>query len=178
MPAHLTNGTGFGFMATPTAKANRACPSMQKHPGVRRIMGLKPTHSVPTPHGFSEDGRSNGPSGNELGRAVNRLLPTPTTQDAKNNGGPSQRERNTPPLNAVAGGSLNPAWVAWLMGWPVNWESLEPLATMDGMGDWSEEPNGVPRVAKGVPDRVNRLKALGNGQVPQCVAAAWRVLTQ
>ena len=29
------------------------------------------------------------------------LLPTPTTQDAKNNGGPSQTERNTPPLNMV-----------------------------------------------------------------------------
>jgi hypothetical protein len=30
------------------------------------------------------------------------LLPTPTTQDAKNNGSKSQMERNTPPLNAVA----------------------------------------------------------------------------
>jgi len=30
------------------------------------------------------------------------LLPTPTTQDAKNTGSPSQQERNTPPLNAVA----------------------------------------------------------------------------
>lgn len=30
------------------------------------------------------------------------MLPTPTTQDAANTGGPSQHERNTPPLNAVA----------------------------------------------------------------------------
>lgn len=31
------------------------------------------------------------------------LLPTPTTQDEANNGGPSQHERNTPPpLNALA----------------------------------------------------------------------------
>ncbi len=36
--------------------------------------------SWPTPHGFSQDGRSNGPSGNELGRAVNQSLwPTPTS---------------------------------------------------------------------------------------------------
>ena len=36
----------------------------------------------PTPHGFSPDGRSNGPSGNELGWAVNRsLFPTPTALD-------------------------------------------------------------------------------------------------
>ena len=33
------------------------------------------------------------------------LYPTPTAQDAKNNAGPSQTERNTPPLNAVAGGA-------------------------------------------------------------------------
>ena len=26
----------------------------------------------PTPHGFSKDGKSNGPSGNELGSAVNK----------------------------------------------------------------------------------------------------------
>jgi hypothetical protein len=40
----------------------------------------------PTPHGFSKDGRSNGTSGNELGRAVNqagRAFPTPTVAAAE-----------------------------------------------------------------------------------------------
>ena len=37
------------------------------------------------------------------------------------NGGPSQMKRNTPPLNAVAGGALNPVWVEWLMGYPIGW---------------------------------------------------------
>ena len=27
------------------------------------------------------------------------------------------------------GGSLNPTWVEWLMGWPVEWTDLKPLAT-------------------------------------------------
>lgn len=38
---------------------------------------------LPTLHGFSKDGKSNGPSGNELGRAVNQLerIPTPNTMD-------------------------------------------------------------------------------------------------
>jgi hypothetical protein len=36
-----------------------------------------------------------------LGIAV-KMLPTPTTQDANNNGGPSQWSRNTDPLNVVA----------------------------------------------------------------------------
>ena len=38
-----------------------------------------------------------------LGTAVaHGLVPTPTTQDAKNNASPSQQRRNTPPLNVVA----------------------------------------------------------------------------
>ncbi len=35
----------------------------------------------------------------------------------------------------------------------------------------------IPRVATGIKDGVNRLKALGNGQVPQCMATAWNILT-
>ena len=36
----------------------------------------------PTPHGFSQDGKDHGPSGNELGNAVNRSMwPTPTAHD-------------------------------------------------------------------------------------------------
>ena len=60
---------------------------------------------------------------------VVQLLPTPTCQDAKNNGSQSQKERNTPPLNAVVGGALNPTWVEWLMGWPLGWTDLKPLET-------------------------------------------------
>jgi DNA (cytosine-5)-methyltransferase 1 len=41
---------------------------------------------------------------------------------------------------------------------------------------WLVEPD-VGRVAHGVAARVDRLKAIGNGQVPQCAAAAWQYLT-
>ena len=41
---------------------------------------------------------------------------------------------------------------------------------------WSVEPN-VGRVADGVAARVDRLKAIGNGQVPLCAATAWRILS-
>lgn len=37
---------------------------------------------------------------------------------------------------------------------------------------WATEPD-VGRVANGVASRVDRLQALGNGQVPQCAAEAW-----
>ena len=47
-----------------------------------------------------------------------------------------------------------------------------------GRGDWWQfEPN-VGRVADGVAARVDRLKAIGNGQVPLCAAEAWRLLTR
>lgn len=36
----------------------------------------------------------------------------------------------------------------------------------DGFSDWMDEPIGVPRIAEGVKDRVNRLKCLGNAVVP------------
>lgn len=40
-----------------------------------------------------------------------------------------------------------------------------------------KQSNGpIPRVATGTKDRVNRLKALGNGQVPLCAATAFSTL--
>lgn len=41
---------------------------------------------------------------------------------------------------------------------------------------WATEPD-VGRVAHGVADRVDRLRAAGNGQIPGVAAAAWRILT-
>jgi DNA (cytosine-5)-methyltransferase 1 len=41
---------------------------------------------------------------------------------------------------------------------------------------WETEPN-VGRVADGLASRVDRLKAIGNGQVPLCAAEAWRILS-
>ena len=45
-----------------------------------------------------------------------------------------------------------------------------------GADYWTVEPD-VGRVANGVANRVDRLKAIGNGQVPAVVAAAWKLLT-
>jgi DNA (cytosine-5)-methyltransferase 1 len=49
---------------------------------------------------------------------------------------------------------------------------------------WQREPESVPRttqrnmggVVDGLASRVDRLKAIGNGQVPLCAATAWRIL--
>ncbi|QQN20133.1 DNA cytosine methyltransferase [Pseudomonas cannabina] len=45
----------------------------------------------------------------------------------------------------------------------------------DGLGRWPAEP-GMGRVANGVANRVDRIKALGNGQVPRVAAAAFNIL--
>ena len=107
----------------------------------------------------------------------NRIWATPTVQDASNNGGPSQHERNALPLNAQVGGALSPDWVEWLMGWPVGWTSLEPMTELGSWFDetwWNEEP--VPRITTNKTNRTKRLKAIGNGQVPACVVSAWLTL--
>ena len=49
--------------------------------------------------------------------------------------------------------------------------------TPSGTGWWAVEPR-VGRVANGVAARVDRLKAIGNGQVPLCAATVWRILSQ
>ena len=77
-------------------------------------------------------------------------------------------------------GALNPTWVEWLMGWPIGWTSMEPITDLDWR-DWETDPadeGEVPRVATGIKHRVGRLKAIGNGQVPQVAALAWQTLTQ
>jgi hypothetical protein len=45
----------------------------------------------------------------------------------------------------------------------------------DGPSWWQVEPR-LDRVAHGVAARMDRLKAIGNGQVPLCAATAWRIL--
>ena len=43
-------------------------------------------------------------------------------------------------------------------------------------GVWHSEWPGVPRVAVGISNRADRLKAIGNGQVPAAASLAWNTL--
>ena len=100
---------------------------------------------------------------------------TPQSRDYRigniNRWNDSNRTRN---LNDQIGGSLNPDWVEWLMGLPIGWSSIEPLNQehyarwLDLVNKkewWLQEPS-IPRLAKGMKGRINRLKTLGNGIVP------------
>lgn len=68
-------------------------------------------------------------SGDGLATAVLKCA-TPTARDWRS-GKASQatHDKNSRPLSEQIGGSLNPTWVEWLMGWPLGWTDLKPLAT-------------------------------------------------
>lgn len=114
------------------------------------------------------------------------MWPTPTSHLAKETGAPSEYNRNEPTITSRLfesaehrdGMALNPNWVSWLMGWPIGWADVKPLGDLDWR-DWSVDPadiGEVPRVTSVKENRANQLKALGNGQVPQCVVKAWELL--
>jgi len=66
-------------------------------------------------------------------------------------------------------------WREWELGFAQQ-EHNSGRGSSDGRRKWwSAEPN-VGRVAHGIPARVDRLKAIGNAQVPVCAATAWRIL--
>lgn len=85
---------------------------------------------APTPRPCTGD-RSSGMNRTKLCEWMDenggRMLPTPTAQDGKNNGGPSQAARNSLPLNTLVkqeGMKLSAAWVSRLMGYPDDWLSV------------------------------------------------------
>ena len=62
--------------------------------------------------------------------------------------------------------------------WEKNFENGENTKLWRTIAEhswWATEPN-LGRVANGVAARVDRLKAIGNGQVPLCAATAWNIL--
>jgi DNA (cytosine-5)-methyltransferase 1 len=55
---------------------------------------------------------------------------------------------------------------------------LKQLGQETNYRSWWEVEPALGRVVDGMADRVDRLKAIGNGQVPLCAATAWRILTE
>jgi DNA (cytosine-5)-methyltransferase 1 len=68
-------------------------------------------------------------------------------------------------------------WRDWELGFAQQKHDSGRGSTYGSRKWWSVEP-AVGRVVNGVAARVDRLKAIGNGQVPQCAATAWRILSE
>jgi hypothetical protein len=88
----------------------------------------------PTPRSFSamaaniteKTTRPEGFRGNLEEVVARTMWPTPTAHLAKETNAPSEATRNEPTISSLVGGSLNPTWVEWLMGFPERWTDLKP----------------------------------------------------
>lgn len=96
-----------------------------------RTNGRPPRSYLPTPTAndvrqrFNTSPGSDKPRPNLAAMAKYSLWLTPMATNWKN------RETcdHSRDLKKAIGGQLNPNWVEWLMGWPIGWTALEPLAT-------------------------------------------------
>lgn len=136
------------------------------------------------------DSKSSGSRNTATSKANHGVSPTDAI---RGDGGTGRSE--------PSGLSLHPDWVELLMGWPRGWtrsgsmDAAEMKAWLRGfqrgdlrfgdvpeygIGAWADGSweRGQARVGTQIPDRVARLRALGNGQVPACVVLAWSILLE
>ena len=99
----------------------------------------------PTPN--QRDWKDSGPSQGKrkspnLGTMVH--WPTPTTKGMCGGSGAWDQlnqittTEEAKMMGAGNGGTLNPTWVEWLMGWPLGWTDLKPLE-MDKFQAWQQQ---------------------------------------
>lgn len=123
-PSATSYGTNQGGSA---GRVGPVRPSLE-------MMARKDLWPTPTINGnYNKKGLSPA-SGDGLATAVKKW-PSPAARDYRT-GGDLKREGG-PSLQHEIGGALNPTWVAWLMGWPLGWESCEPLG-IDRFRQWLE----------------------------------------
>jgi len=142
------SATDSGLWPTPTVHGNHNQPGASKNAG----WGLSSAAKLwPTP--LASDGKRNGSPGDyhrkspSLGVMV-QLWPTPTASDSnkwsnqslidRKAKGQQVRLKTAVSPEGGKGGQLNPEWVEWLMGWPIGWTELKPLA-MARFREWEQQ---------------------------------------
>ena len=168
-PEHLTSVIGSGLWPTPTKLIQQEDPeSFLKRQekwrgtysnGIPLDLAVKivPSHAKPAGNFGANGAYAIGRSVDvqvpmtEMLSTVLRNWPTPNARDYKDHGANVdwQKVASKSKLAGVvmvrqnnqAGGSMNPPWVAWLMGWPVGWTDLKPLA-MDKFRLWLRSHGG------------------------------------
>jgi hypothetical protein len=82
--------------------------------------------------------RVGGPTWQAVLAVAERKWPTPICRDSRTvqGGARTMNALGSEPLitqvaqaEGATDGALNPMWVEWLMGWPLGWTDLKPLAT-------------------------------------------------
>ena len=169
--------TAIQMFPTPKASdSEHGGPNQRDSRGYYALPGA--VHHFPTPMKSDADKNSRFRKEHLPGAVMATTWGSPTANDAKNSLTRSQAGRGTLTAHIVEsedpqGGQLNPDWVEALMGYPLGWTDIEkenvppnntyPDAWLNGT--WED---GIPRVAEGVKNRINRIMCLGNAIVPQC----------
>lgn len=134
------------------ATAGRIGPS-NAHAGVTLVdatrMWPSPKASDGTNGGLVSEAKANRDRVGTLQEAISqRMWPTPTTRDYRSDQASEEwttaREADTrgKTLPFMAGGTLNPTWVEWLMAWPLGWTASKPSATARSR---CKRPTPLPR---------------------------------
>lgn len=107
---------------------------------------------TPTSRDWKDSGSSQGNRKSpNLGTIASRF-PTPRTKGMCGGSGAFQKMKSLETQGIISseerrqmtagnGGQLNPTWVEWLMGWPLEWTALKPLAT-DKFRQWRQQHSG------------------------------------
>jgi len=147
-PTPRTTGLDGGSNSRKAAKARGMWPRIRAADGerggrgdlIQAIRGNENTHYKLWPTPNQRDWKDTGSTqGNRkspnLGTMVHQFA-TPQARDYRTGSTDRwenpERSRN---LNDQIGGQLNPNWVAWLMGWPIEWINCGVSAT-DKFRQW------------------------------------------
>lgn len=123
---------------------NRKGASSTSGDGLATMVKMWPTpRTTDGTHGGRVTPRKSKEGGNLIEAVSKAMFPTPSARDWKSsNASAETMERNARPLNETVThgktGQLNPTWVEWLMGWPLEWTALKPLAT-DKFREWRSQ---------------------------------------
>ena len=138
-PVPRTSANGSGLWPTPVADGDRATNYAQGGTSLGFAVRNWPT---PTSQGHDAGGTDPRRS---LYTAVRAVWPTPTASDGVGGGAQWSKTQmtlttavlapNGVRLEETRGGALNPTWVEWLMGWPLEWTAFAPLET-DRFQQW------------------------------------------
>jgi hypothetical protein len=128
----ITETDGSVWLGTPTAAMSERSPEFSK--GRKLSLAEAARMIFPTLTASIGGGNHASAAVNKRGHGLNlagavQMWPTPTAHNAKETNAPSEALRNTPTLAAQVGGQLNPNWVGWLMGFPIEWANLKATAT-------------------------------------------------
>jgi hypothetical protein len=153
-PALSISESASGLWQTPVAddSVNRAIGKFNSRgePKLSAEVKLWPT---PTASLGDKGGRITQRKGREGGTLIEaisaRTWPTPCASASASKGSsPAALVRKTGKsrandridhaVMASDGGQLNPEWVEWLMGWPIGWTELKPLATAK-FHEWQQQ---------------------------------------